>query len=297
MSTIPSANATNRRFDTREIKTILVPTDFSEAANNAFIYAANLAWSLQAQLVVMNVYYTAPVVEGMIPPGFSESVKKEKIRLAEEKFLTYRQDLSRLLGDEISCEYRVEEGYAPDEILEVSRSQKVDLIVMGTLGQESMSQKILGSVTARVIEQAGCPVMAVPRSTQYEPIRHILFASTLEESDRVVVDELLNYADIFGASISCVHIHTPDESPEKKDLGMWNDLYASEVEQRKIHFEVVNNTDIVRGLHHYVVTHKADVVTLLTHRRKDKLDEWQTGLTRAYSLETDVPLLAFHEES
>ena len=62
-------------------------------------------------------------------------------------------------------------------------------------------------------------------------------------------------------------------------------------------FQMVNNADIVRGIHHYVVTHQVDMVTFLTHRRNYEIDAWQKGLTRAFSLETDVPLLAFHEDA
>lgn len=294
---MPATDTKTRRIDTREIRTILVPTDFSEAANNAFVYAANLAWSLQAKLVAMHVYYVAPMADGVAPPDFMAKLHEEKVQKAEEAFRSYRGDLVRILGDEISLETRIEPGYAPDQIIKLSETPDVDLIVMGTLGQESMSEKILGSVTTRVIERAHCPVMAVPDGLQYEPVRHILYASNLSETDTVVVDQLLSYADIFGATISCVHVHTPNEENESVELETLENTYRSEIDSRKLHFQVVNNTDIVRGLHRYVVTHQVDLVTLLTRRRNQLHDNWQDGLTRAFSLETDVPLLAFHEDA
>lgn len=285
-----------RRLDTREIRTILVPTDFSDAANNAFMYAANLAWSLQARLVALHVYYLPPVAEGLAPQEFMNSMQKEKVDAAELKFQDYKYDLLRMLGEGVSLEYRIEPGYAPDQILALSQSQEVDLIVMGTLGQESMSEKILGSVTTRVLERAGCPILAVPGGVQFQPIRHILYASNFDEPDMAILDQLLSYADVFGATISCVHVHTPDEGPTRLDVGTLEETYRAEIDAKKLRFEVVNNTDIVRGLHRYVVTHHVDIVTLLTHRRNNQRLTLQTGLTRAFSLETDVPLLAFHME-
>ncbi len=297
MSDSPSANAASRRLDTREIKTILVPTDFSDAANNAFIYAANLAWNLQAKLVAMHVYYTAPVAEGVAPPEFMKAIHAEKVRNAEKEFETYKYDLGRLLGDEVPCDYLIEPGYAPDQIMQMSRSNEIDLIVMGTLGQESMSEKILGSVTTRVIEKAGCPILAVPKGVQYQPIRHILFATNLEETDSVVLDQLLSYGDSFSAKVSALHVHTPNEKDHSMDITGLENLYQNEINENKLSFHIVNNADIVRGLHRFVVTHQVDIVTFLTHRRDYRLENWQNGLTRAFSLETDVPLLAFHEDA
>lgn len=296
MTTSATNKKSSRQLDAREIRTILVPTDFSEAANNAFFYAANLAWSLQAKLIAMHVYYVAPVAEGVAPADFMEKLHAEKVEAAEKQFQNYKYDLMRVLGDEVSFEYLIEPGYAPDQILSKSNNHTADLIVMGTLGQESMAEKILGSVTTRVIEHALCPVMAVPKGVQYEPVRHILFASNLEETDTAILDQLLSYGETFGANISCLHVHTPDEKDMTLDIEALKNTYQAEVESNKLSFQVVNNTDIVRGIHHFVVTHHVDIVTFLTHRRDYATDSWQDGLTRAFSLETDVPLLAFHED-
>ncbi|MDP5169581.1 MAG: universal stress protein [Bacteroidia bacterium] len=292
---MPSTH-TNRRLDTREIRSILVPTDFSDTANHAFIYAANLAWTLQARLVAMHAFYTSPVAEGVAPADFMEKIRQEKITEAQAKFDLYKADIQRLFGSELLVEYKIEPGDAIDHILTLSQNSPIDLIVMGTLGQESIAENILGSVTSRVIGRASCPVLAIPKGVRYQPIRHILFATNLEETDSVVVDQLLSYADLFGASISCVHVHTPDDSGSSVDLSILENLYSAEINAKKVSFEVVNDHDIVRGLHHYVVTHQVDLVTLLTHRNVHNPEAFQKGLTRAFSLETDVPLLAFHED-
>lgn len=296
MKTSPANKGSSRQLDAREIKTILVPTDFSEASDNAFFYAANLALSLQAKLIAMHVYYVPPVTDGVAPEEFMQKLHTEKIEAAENQFQNYKYDLMRTLGDQVSFEYLIEPGYAPDQILSKSKNHTADLIIMGTLGQESMAEKILGSVTTRVIEYANCPVMAVPQGIQYEPVRHILFASNLEETDTVILDQLLSYGETFGANISCLHVHTPDEKDMTLDIENLENLYRTEVDSKKLSFQMVNNTDIVRGIHHFVVTHHVDIVTFLTHRRDYAKDNWQNGLTKSFSLETDVPLLAFHED-
>lgn len=297
MTSSPSNAPSTIQLDSREIKTILVPTDFSEAATNAFFYAANLAWSLQAKLIALHVYYVPPVEEGLAPEGFMKALHEEKTEIAEQQFRRYQHDLLQVLGEDVPFEYLIEPGYARQQILNKSHNDAADLIVMGTRGQESKAEKILGSITAQVIEQAHCPVLAIPQGIQYQPIRHILYASNLEETDTAVLDQLLSYSELFGATISCLHVHTPDEEDVSVDIDDLIKTYQAETESRQLNVHIVNHADIVRGIHHFVVTHQVDIVTFLLHKRDFAQDHWQDGLTKTFSLETDVPLLAFHEEA
>jgi nucleotide-binding universal stress UspA family protein len=52
-------------------------------------------------------------------------------------------------------------GTAHDRILRAAKSQRADLIVMGTHGRTGISKLLMGSVAARVISEASCPVLTV----------------------------------------------------------------------------------------------------------------------------------------
>ncbi len=51
------------------------------------------------------------------------------------------------------------------QILQATRLEKIDLIVMGTEGRKGISRLLVGSVASRVIARAHCPVLVVPAST------------------------------------------------------------------------------------------------------------------------------------
>jgi len=53
------------------------------------------------------------------------------------------------------------EGPPAEAILTVAETRKVDLIVMGTRGLGRLAGLLIGSVSQRVVSQAGCPVLLV----------------------------------------------------------------------------------------------------------------------------------------
>jgi nucleotide-binding universal stress UspA family protein len=55
----------------------------------------------------------------------------------------------------------VAEGHASDRIVEITKEQNHDLIVMGSHGYRGVNKAILGSTTERVILDASCPILIV----------------------------------------------------------------------------------------------------------------------------------------
>jgi nucleotide-binding universal stress UspA family protein len=52
-------------------------------------------------------------------------------------------------------------GLAAQQIIRAARSKKADLIVIGTHGRTGLARLFLGSVAARVVAGATCPVLTV----------------------------------------------------------------------------------------------------------------------------------------
>ncbi|HVR18012.1 MAG TPA: universal stress protein, partial [Candidatus Limnocylindrales bacterium] len=55
----------------------------------------------------------------------------------------------------------VETGIAYNKIVTKAEEEKADLIVMSTHGRTGIEQVMLGSVTAKVVARAGCPVLSI----------------------------------------------------------------------------------------------------------------------------------------
>lgn len=144
-----------------DVKTILVPTDFSETAQAALEAATSLAKQFGAKIIIVHAYHAEiPMVVTMdapyaLPPGFYEELSAEAQRRVDK------------LADEITSRDGVKaEGIAmatpaATAIIERAESMNADLIVMGTHGHTGVKHLLLGSIAERVVRTAPCPVMTV----------------------------------------------------------------------------------------------------------------------------------------
>ena len=136
---------------TIEIRTILVPIDFSSHADAVLEWAAHLAKEHGSKLVLLHAYHL-PVdfqqLEGAyLPPDFWAQVKADSAATLREQGL--------------SVETVVREGYPATAIEEEARTRHADLVVIGTRGHSGLKHLLLGSIAERVVQKAPCPVLAV----------------------------------------------------------------------------------------------------------------------------------------
>jgi nucleotide-binding universal stress UspA family protein len=143
-------------MSTIQVKTILVPTDFSEGSLAAMRYAMGLSELLGTRVIFLHV--VEPPAYGIeltgTYPGIAPEVTK---KLAEMMHDWVEQVIVR--GARV--EWYIETGSAFAEILAAAARYGADLIVLGTHGRTGLSHLLLGSVAARVVQHAPCPVLTV----------------------------------------------------------------------------------------------------------------------------------------
>jgi nucleotide-binding universal stress UspA family protein len=144
-----------------QFRRILHASDFSPASRPAFRRALDLARANRAGLTLVHVYSTfIPVMgEGYVGGG----------QVYDKMMADIRTDAQRRLG-RLVAEARKKgvrakglalEGIPHDRIVRAARSTRADLIVLGTHGRTGLGRLFLGSVAARVVTLAPCPVLTV----------------------------------------------------------------------------------------------------------------------------------------
>ena len=126
-----------------KISKILLPTDFSAAAEAAALVATAMARETGARLHLVHV----------VPPATDPSLGSEQLTR-----------LGRRLGKELAVEIALLSGRAAREITAYARAKGIDLIVMSTHGRTGVSRTLLGSVSEAVVRLSPCLVLTVPMS-------------------------------------------------------------------------------------------------------------------------------------
>ena len=144
------------------LRTILLPTDFSESAETALQYAADFARRDGARLLCLHVVEPTlpavgygPVVEPL-PPSDIPAVQLEERAAGELPRLAAREECAGLEVEEV-----VAHGEAASEIVRVARERGCDLIVISSRGRTGLGRMLFGSTAESVVRHAHCPVLVV----------------------------------------------------------------------------------------------------------------------------------------
>jgi nucleotide-binding universal stress UspA family protein len=142
------------------IRTILVPTDFSQCSLAGTEYAAFLARTLRS---------TVRLFHAMYPYTNYVFVDRAGVRLsglAEAMEETARQEMDALKQMDflrgVSVQTKILPGPAVDEICAAADEPDVDLIVTSTHGRTGLKHALIGSVAEHVVRYAERPVLVVP---------------------------------------------------------------------------------------------------------------------------------------
>lgn len=138
-----------------KIKKILVPVDGSEQSMKAARYAIEMAGQVGAELLLIHCHTPFPMVMG--EPQLQVAVKK----INEKSMEIMGQFVPVFKESGVTFKDRIIEGHPGDVIPDLARSEKCDMIIMGSRGMSNIKSLVLGSVTHKVLHLAGCPVLVI----------------------------------------------------------------------------------------------------------------------------------------
>jgi len=148
------------------IKTVLVPTDFSDASEAALAYGKGLAEAFGASLHLVHVmedllaHAWAAEVYVASAPNLREEIERES-RVRLETMLPAAE------RERLRAQVALLAGNPFIEIIRYAKTNDIDLIVMGTHGRGPIAHMLLGSVAEKVVRKSPCPVLTV-RDGQHE---------------------------------------------------------------------------------------------------------------------------------
>lgn len=146
------------------INNILCPTDFSDTANNAIKYAAEIAMKYDATLHLISVINEIHTVDSFqVLATMPSEIHEQMNKIAKEKL----EEIAQEIPSSIPVNISVLVGHPATEISQAAKQFDCDMIVIASHGRTGLQHILIGSVAEAVTRQSHCPVLIIKKSRSH----------------------------------------------------------------------------------------------------------------------------------
>jgi nucleotide-binding universal stress UspA family protein len=265
------------------IKTVVVPIDFSDTSANALSFAAELSKRTSARLLAVHI--------------LQNSDTKEEIK---NKLQSVESGLKMSFGSGLKCESSLAHGDIVTALKKIIEAEQADLVIMGTKGASGLKKILIGSNTLKVIAKIKMPVLVIPEVAQFENFlnkgkNRIVLATdliSLENEDALnilkeiallIIEPKVRVLSVRPKNTSLPHL-------KRAERNFLLSLFNPEIESESI---TVFSSNVISGINFYL--NKKEDTGLVAMIARDSAQLIQKHYTREMASHTHLPLLVLHD--
>lgn len=164
------------------MKKILVPTDFSDLSNAALDYALQLAKSIHAEIYVVH-FMKFPLDVELKVSGDTQLDTSDadlyNIQLMKSNQARIKSINEKYQGENIKVSAEIAGGGFLNGIVHFIEKRHVDLVVMGTTGEESIQEFFTGNHAEQLIERLRTPIITLREPADIKESKSIVLGFEL----------------------------------------------------------------------------------------------------------------------
>ncbi|MDQ6530492.1 universal stress protein [Flavobacterium sp. LHD-85] len=277
------------------MKKILFPTDFSDAATNAFVHALEFAKVVNAELILLHTF-EIPVYDSQFFPENYASIYSS-IELA--KFETFKDEIPKLRTiaternlEDIVIKHRLMDGDLIYNLKNAVEEDQVDFVIMGTNSASDWTKFFTGSNTESVISGVEVPVLCIPIDAKYKKVKTIGFTTRYREKDKKELKKVLKIAKKTDAKVKCLYVRTSNSDVTEEARKEFEKEFAGE----NVEFLVLPSDDVKETILDFVLYKDIDILTTITHKRSFFESLFDSSFSKKIAKEVTIPILVMHED-
>lgn len=276
------------------MKNILVPTDFSDCANNAAELAIQLAKKSNAEIHFLHIIRT---------PVDWKNLRKEK----EKNFPETLHEIGHARGELTKLELKGKKAGIvtktflvfdkdTDEIITHLKQHHHDFIVMGSHGVKGFKE-LIGSNTQKVVRYSPVPVLVIKSKSKTTAIKHIVFASNFEKEVHQSFLKIMAFADLVKAQIHLLYVNMPFQFKETDEIEIAMQNFHKKCPRGTCSINIYNALNEERGIQKFAEKINADVIALTTHGKTGFIKMIAPSITESLVNHSNIPILSVNIKS
>jgi nucleotide-binding universal stress UspA family protein len=282
-------------INTFGVKSMLVLTDFSDAASNAARYAAALSHQLNTKSLIL--YHSYESLE--IPPTTFAPVSgrfTESPELSLEKIADLKTDLEDRVPEQTKIEIHTDERNLVSAVNTLAGQQHIGLVVAGATGKSNIERVLVGSNSLTLAKDCLAPLLIVPPEAVFKPIKTVVFACDLKHvSESTPVLAIKTFVHALGAKLLILNVDRNDAHFDPKTINEIADLYRLwNDEQPEYHY--TDHEDTAIGITEFAGQQQAELVITVPKQYGFFESIFHRSMTKKLAYHTHLPLLLFKED-
>lgn len=283
------------------MKNIQVLINYSPYSPQLWHFSLNLAKQFNATLSATHIFHPdyldlvkeLALLEGEDADDQYESFLWMYKKMEEERLNKFIDQLTPANLRSVKIEKELIPGYPIIEILKMQEENRHDLIIMG-LEAAKDSVNSLDDTAQGLINYGEVPMLIVPPSAKYHPIRHMIIPTDKIEAEMQSLDYLTDWIDHLNAKLFCYHLHEKAASHtiNQRDLLNRKSLEsACKNEKLILTSDVGKKDDWIHQVEHMTTILDADILTICTHGTNTKEGVFEEECIKKFTNDLDIPIL------
>lgn len=284
---------------------VLIPIDFSDQVQKAVDFGFYFADQLAAKVVFLYVYFSpAFTISSNNDISTYNISDSELLRRIISSANADAENMTNLIHARINkgelpnlpFHFELKEGVPEDQILDYCKKNNPALVVMGTHGKK-ISNELIGSVTAEVMEACVSPVFAVPTQMTLESpedIKRVAFLTNFDQKDLIAIDRAISLFTKDKLEMHFIHVSDKNEPWSEVMLAGIKSYFANHYPQLSTNYELISKGETPEMINDYLVNNHVNVLAFNTRRRNLFARLFNPGLAYKMVLHSDTPLFVSH---
>ena len=275
------------------MKHIIAATDFSENANNAASFAADLACRLRAHLNLLYVFQTVvPFTDGSMPPLYIEDAQEE----GEKQLAELKEKLLIQTGERIIVHTEIQGGNFVNELNDYCHEITPYAVVVGTESKGMLERLALGGEAVSVLKHLTWPLIIVPPNKRFSDFKRIGLACDLEDvAESVRTKEIEDWVEEFDAELHVIHVNPSFDKPLTKIKAAESSWLRSILGDMSPKYHFPHRADLDDGIAEFAARLKLDLLIVIPKSRNWFESIFKTSKSKEIMLHTNIPILSLHE--
>ena len=278
---------------------IVVPTDFSKLSEYALDVALDIARKTDGAVFLLNVIggfknYSFSSMGG----GVSDEYVSEEDRYVLELHRTNEKRLKNLIAKHQHGDVPVYPFIEIDDMEEgvnhFAERLDCDMVVMGTSGENTISEYFDGNHTEKVIRITHIPVLTIRKPLQEFSVKNIVFATDLKTVAKEGVDQIEKFATFYGATVHMVHVSNDDPERVRKKMEAFAEEHETPHQVPELTINPIKGSKVEQSILEFAKEKNADIVASVNHGRRGLMHLFVGGLSERLVRDSEAPVLTVH---